>query len=149
MPYLAMIDRLREFLRDPNSALILCGYSFRDDHLNDTILQGLQYTQTAVAFALLFEELEKYHSLATKAVDHANLIVLARDGGIIGGQRVQWIDKTGPPAAKDATPWIEWLPSSNGKSIAQFALGSFGILGQFAHELAGHVRRQPEEASHV
>lgn len=149
MPYLAMIDRLREFLRDPNSALILCGYSFRDDHINDTILQGLEYTQTAVAFGLLFDEMEKYESVAAKAVDQANLIVLAKDGGIIGGQRVTWTEKSAESVAEDDNKWVKWVRSGNGNSIAQFTLGDFRVLGQFLHELAGHVRRQPEEASHV
>ena len=149
MPYLAMIDRLREFLRDPNSALILCGYSFRDDHINDTILQGLAYTQTAVAFALLFEEMKKYEFVAARAVDQANLIMLAKDGGVIGGQRITWTEKSTEAAAEDDNAWLKWVPSSNGNSTAQFALGDFRFLGRFLHELAGHVRRQPEEASHV
>lgn len=149
MPYLAMIDRLREFLRDPNSALILCGYSFRDDHINDTILQGLEYTRTAVAFGLLFDEMEKYESVAAKAVDQANLIVLAKDGGIIGGQRVTWTEKSAESVAEDDNEWVKWVRSGNGNSTAQFTLGDFRVLGQFLHELAGHVRRQPEGASHV
>lgn len=41
MPYLAMLDRLRAFLRQPSAAFILCGYSFRDDHINEVIIQGL------------------------------------------------------------------------------------------------------------
>ncbi len=149
MPYLAMIDRLREFLRDPNSALILCGYSFRDEHINDTILQGLEYTQTAVAFALLFETLEKYESVATKAVDRANLIVLAEDGGIIGGQRVTWIEKSAESVAEEDSPWLKWEPVTNGNSAAQFKAGDFRVLGRFLHRLAGHVRRPLKGTSDV
>jgi len=42
MPYLAMIDRLRAFLKKPSSVLITCGYSFRDVHINANFLEGLQ-----------------------------------------------------------------------------------------------------------
>ena len=33
MPYLAMIDRFRSFLRKRRATLVLCGYSFGDEHL--------------------------------------------------------------------------------------------------------------------
>ena len=41
MPYLAMVDRLRAFVRKPSSVLVVCGYSFRDEHLNACLLEGL------------------------------------------------------------------------------------------------------------
>ncbi len=149
MPYLAMIDRLRDFLRDPSSALILCGYSFRDEHINDTILQGLEYTQTAVAFALLFENLDKYSSVAVAAVDRPNLIVLGRDGGIIGGQRLKWIEMNAESPMADESKWIKWVPSTDGKRAATLTLGDYRVLGRFLQELAGHVRRQPGGDTYV
>ena len=100
-------------------------------------------------FGLLFDEMEKYESVAAKAVDQANLIVLAKDGGIIGGQRVTWTEKSAESVAEDDNEWVKWVRSGNGNSTAQFTLGDFRVLGQFLHELAGHVRRQPEGASHV
>jgi hypothetical protein len=42
MPYLAMLDRLRAFLKQPAGVLIIAGFSFGDDHLNEIIVQGLQ-----------------------------------------------------------------------------------------------------------
>ncbi len=42
MPYLAMIDRLRAFFSLSNPVLVVCGYSFADDHLNEVLLDGLR-----------------------------------------------------------------------------------------------------------
>ena len=44
MPYLAMVDRLRAFLKQPTSTLILCGYSFRDEHVNEVYRDGNDLT---------------------------------------------------------------------------------------------------------
>lgn len=43
MPYLAMIDRLRAFLKQPTATLVICGYSFRDQHLNEVITGASVY----------------------------------------------------------------------------------------------------------
>jgi hypothetical protein len=41
MPYLAMMDRLKAFLAKARAVLIICGYSFRDVHINSLISQAL------------------------------------------------------------------------------------------------------------
>ena len=86
MPYPAMLDRLRNVLRQPTAAFVLCGYSFRDGHINDTIVQGLQYTRTSIVYALLFDDMQEYPQAEEIANRHPNLNVLARDGGIVGGR---------------------------------------------------------------
>jgi hypothetical protein len=42
LPFLAFQDRLRKFLTIGEGLLITCGYSFRDQHLNEIIFQGLR-----------------------------------------------------------------------------------------------------------
>jgi hypothetical protein len=54
MPYLAMIDRLKHFLKRPSAALVVCGYSFADVHLNEVLRQGLSANPRAHAFGLLY-----------------------------------------------------------------------------------------------
>ena len=39
---------------------VLCGYSFRDGHINDTIVQGLQYTRTSIVYAHLLDDMQEY-----------------------------------------------------------------------------------------
>ena len=54
LPYLAMLDRLKAFFTNGQAVLITCGYSFSDQHLNETILQGLSGNPTANCFGLIY-----------------------------------------------------------------------------------------------
>jgi len=148
MPYLAMLDRLRAFLKKPTATLILCGYSFRDEHINEIIVQGLQCTQTAIAFALMFDEAAKCSQAVSLAVTRPNLNILARDGGVIGGQEAIWPEKDAEAVSSDTGHWVTWTPidpaNDKDKHRAEFALGDFAVFGQFLQELVGTVR-QPTE----
>jgi hypothetical protein len=138
MPFLAMIDRLRAFLKKTTAVLILCGYSFRDEHINEVIIQGLEGTQTAIAFALLFGALAGHADAVALARAHPNLTILARDGAVICGQESKWPEKDGGPAATGGSKWVTWAPASKkGKLSAEFGLGDFAVLGRFLEEIAG------------
>lgn len=141
MPYLAMIDRLRAFLKQPTSTLIFCGYSFRDEHINEVIVQGLQSSQTAIAFALLFGRINEYLQAAALARTQSNLNLLARDGGVIGAQKVMWPEKDAESVSAENGRWLRWLPvdpeKQKGKCSTEFMLGDFAVFGQFLQELVG------------
>lgn len=146
MPYLAMIDRLRAFLKKPTATLVLCGYSFRDEHINEVILQGLEYTQTAIAFALLFEVIDNSPQAVLLARKSSNLNILARDGVVICGQKSKWLEKDAEQASVDNSKWVKWTPvdpaKADGKQRAEFTLGDFVIFGQFIQELVGVGRHR-------
>lgn len=149
MPYLAMLDRLRSFLRGSTAALVVCGYSFRDEHINETIVQGLQHSPTAVAFALMYEDIEKCPEATALAEVRPNLNVIARDAGVIGGRRQDWLrlDKESVPDVEQLS--ITWDPvdpsDANSKLKATFRLGDFAVLGLFLQQLAGEAQRSWEE----
>jgi hypothetical protein len=150
MPYLAMIDRLRAFLRKPTSTLVLCGYSFRDEHLNEAIVQGLQGTQTAIAFALLFDNLDKYQDAIKLAVRRQNLSLLARDGAVISGRKIMWSEKDADVVASAPAKWATWIPvdpaNASGKQVARFMLGDFAVFGEFLDELIGGAHQSMENS---
>lgn len=152
MPYLAMIDRLRAFLKQPTATLILCGYSFRDEHINEVILQGLECTQTAIAFALLFEEIDNYPQAVALACKRSNLDILARNGAVISSQKSKWLEKDAESVSVDNGKGVKWTPidpaNANSKLRAEFTLGDFEVFGQFLHELVGNVQ-QASEAPNV
>jgi hypothetical protein len=98
MPYLAMLDRLRVFFhgsgsRDRGSAgkqeddaprLIVCGYSFLDDHLNEVLLDGLRGNPNVQCFALMYSNLEDHDKVVKYAEKQSSLTVLARNGAVVG-----------------------------------------------------------------
>lgn len=140
MPYLAMVDRLRHFLRQSSSVLVTCGYSFGDAHLNEVILQGLEGNPTAIAFALLYKGVEDYPEAEAMAQQRANLSVLANDAGIIGTRQGKWMGQT----VDNDTGYsaIEWrTPDPQGGSAglydASLKLGAFECLGEFLADLIG------------
>ena len=152
MPYLAMIDRLRAFLKQPTATLVICGYSLRDEHLNEVIVQGLQCTPTAIAFALLFDKIAVYPQGVKLARERSNLSILARNGAVISGQESAWPEIDGESVSADNDKWVKWIPidpsNENGKRTAEFTLGDFAVFGQFLQELVGNAK-QPLEVPNV
>ena len=51
-PYSAFMDRLNLFLKQDDSVLFVCGYSFGDEHINERILSALQTNTTAHVFVM-------------------------------------------------------------------------------------------------
>lgn len=148
MPYLAMIDRLRAYLKQPTATIVLCGYSFRDEHINEVLLQGLQGTPTAIGFALLHGELKHYPQAVTLARQRSNLSLLAKDGAAISGQEAMWPEKDAGAESVNVMRWVKWTPldaaKEDSKWKAEFELGNFAAFGEFVHELAG-IRYQALE----
>lgn len=140
MPYLAMIDRLRSFLKKPSSILITCGYSFRDQHLNANLLEGLQGNSTAIVFALVHGELKKYPNAIGLANTGANFNLLAEDEAIIGTKRALWIEKENTDNSSHQIA-VEWEAKdekkANSLKNARFKLGDFARFGALLEDLIG------------
>lgn len=90
MPYLAMLDRLREFLARGQAVLVTCGYSFADQHLNEVILHGLRSNPTAICFGLVYGARSGYPDALAIARMHPNLNLLAEDGAVLGTAERDW-----------------------------------------------------------
>lgn len=148
LPYLAMIDRLRAFLKQPTAVLVLCGYSFRDDHINEVIVQGLQSTPTAIAFGLLYGRLAEIPRATSLARNRSNLSILARDGAVISGQLCTWPQKNPESVSDDDAPWLTWVSvdddTENSWLTAEFMLGDFAVLGGFLQTLVGNSGHNSE-----
>jgi hypothetical protein len=141
MPYYAMIDRLRVFLRSDQCVLITCGYSFGDEHINAYIGQGLSGNPNAACFAMMYGD----RANSPKAVDlarrYANLTLLAADGGVIGTVERNWdsdVKDSANPALQIAvgTDLPDWRTKAPAKQC-KWLLGDFAAFGRFlAHQLS-------------
>lgn len=175
MPYLALIDRLNKFLRQNSAVLIMSGYSFNDEHLNDTILSALKANPTAMVIALLFQTLTykeeipgegehekvvrtitRYEQAVKLSENRSNLSVWAYDEAVIGGLRAKWC-----PVKKEYDPdenignavkgIVEYVKDAEGNDTDEklvrfeFHLGDFSVLGDFLQELIGREQFKIEE----
>lgn len=141
MPYLALIDRLRRFLSTPSSILIMLGYSFGDQHINDAIFQALQGTPSSAAFALMFDTLDKYPDAVSSAELRSNLSLLARDGAVVGTKKRNWGSLADQPSSNLPKGAVTWNKSASGSEwVPTFSLGNFNVFGSFVQELCGSVK---------
>jgi hypothetical protein len=154
MPYLAMLDRLRAFFhgettrkrgdaakRDEDAPrLIVCGYSFLDEHLNEILLDGLRGNRNAQCFALMYSNLSDHPRVLEYAMKQGNLTVLAKDGAVIGTRVGMY--RLGTAADDEHKQWLYEEdvstsdPTKSGKK-PKCRLGDFHYLGLFLEQLCG------------
>lgn len=152
MPYLAMLDRLKAFFhgnlannrgiggRQEEDAprLIVCGYSFLDDHLNEVLLDGLRGNRSAQCFALMHSNLENYPRLVKYAEKQGNLTVLAKDGAVIGTRVGRY--RPGTHGGEEHKPWLYEdiaMKSGSAENQTRCRLGDFHYLGLFLEQICG------------
>ncbi len=90
MPYLVMLDQLREFLKAPSATLVALGYSFGDDHINELLDHELRSNPSATVFGLQFNNLQDYPSACSLAASQPGLTLIAADGGVRAGTKAKW-----------------------------------------------------------
>jgi hypothetical protein len=122
LPYVAMLDRLRAFLRQGQPVLVTCGYSFADEHLNDIIFESLRRNKSGAAYGLLFRDFVEERA-ADLARRHAppNVSLLARDKAALRGVLGDWKAQESP----------------SGPVKAEFKLGDFGAFSDFLNQVSG------------
>jgi len=147
MPYLAMMDRLRSFLKKPSAVLIVNGYSFNDNHLNEILADGLRGNSTAIIFALVYGKIKKYDNAIKIAGTNHNFNLLAEDEAVIGTRRAAWVEREKGDLRE--YPEIEWVPKdpNNQDSIksAHFKLADFSFFGEFLESLIGKEIKEDRE----
>lgn len=105
-PYTALGDRLTNFIKQDDTVLIVCGYSFGDEHINERINTALSMNPLGHVYVLLYDivwnEGKKEYSftedsaLAKMAVSNSKISVFASRSAVIGGVFGQWRLKREP-----------------------------------------------------
>ncbi|HXQ20082.1 MAG TPA: SIR2 family protein, partial [Candidatus Acidoferrales bacterium] len=85
LPYSALFDRLRGFLRQPDTMLLACGFSFRDAHVSAVIEEALSSTPATSVIAFQHATLTEEKTATSIAERRSNLSVYANDGATING----------------------------------------------------------------
>ena len=131
MPYLALFDRLRGFLSQRGALLVVCGYSFRDRHINALLRDGLQANPTASVIGLVHSSLTKYAAACELARVQTNFGLYGRDSAIIGTREATWDRDPGPPAE------VTGVYRNGGWQVR---LGDFAELGSLLRGLLDRSR---------
>ncbi len=145
LPYLAMLDRLRDFSGRGQAVVVCCGYSFADQHLNEVIMNGLRGNPTAMCFGLMYGARAQYKEGIRCATRQPNLSLFAEDGAILGTLDRDWHEKD------ESSHPLHGLSAHFEPSIAEgqpaqnkFLLGDFKRLGDF---LAYQLNRNDDHAA--
>ena len=138
LPFLVFQDRLRRFLSSGETLLIIAGYSFCDEHLNEIIFQALRANKRLAITALMFgdsnEENKKRitdEKVLKFGFENPNLTVIGPDKGCIGGVITEWnIDEA---ELEELLFWDNTdknLNLGSFSSFAEYLKMNFGILAQ-------------------
>ncbi|MDX3966819.1 MAG: SIR2 family protein [Bradyrhizobium sp.] len=125
VPFVVLQDRLRRALHQPETLVIVAGYSFGDAHLNELLFDAAVRRERSEFVAFCYSEIPD--ALADRANTTPNLQVAGSREAILGGVRGNWK----PPADAPAELWEN----------DQLALRDFGKLAAY---LARSAAREPE-----
>ena len=95
VPFLVLQDRFRRALQQPETLVLISGYSFGDDHLNELIFDAATRRERSEFLAFLYSDIPD--ALAERAEITPNLQIISRTEAIIGGIRANWKEPADPP----------------------------------------------------
>lgn len=125
VPFVVLQDRLRRALHQPETLMIIGGYSFGDAHLNELLFDAAVRRERSEFIAFCYSEIPE--ALADRASTTPNFQILSGREAILGGVRGDW-----KPSAD--VPTDLWEQD-------QFSLRDFGKLTAY---LARSAAREPE-----
>lgn len=90
LPYLSFMDRLKAFLKEDDGIIITCGYSYGDEHINESLLQGLSMTKTSHVIAFFFDDFDEASEISHLAKAEPRLSIYGKDNAVINGKFGKW-----------------------------------------------------------
>tara|TARA_R110002110_G_scaffold63240_3_gene176047 strand:+ start:3501 stop:4733 length:1233 start_codon:yes stop_codon:yes gene_type:complete len=132
-PYAAFTDRLSRFLEQDDALLIVAGFSFGDEHINNLVFGTLENRPRTHVYALQFDELSEDSDLVKRAYQRRNMIVIGPRTGIIGGRRAAWAPVESPSFMDGVFELTANAPTDNGENAGD-AEAKEGVMkiGDFA-----------------
>lgn len=103
-PYESLLDRLSNFLKQDDSILFTCGYSWGDEHINSRIISALKTNTSSHIIGLLFDKPEPITEdckLVKLGLENSKLSLYGSRNAVIGRNYGEWRLKTEP--TKDDT----------------------------------------------
>ena len=127
LPFIAYQDRLRRFLLTGETLLVVLGYSFRDQHMNEVLAQALRANTRLAVVAFMFDE--PTDELIALAEMNRNLSVLSPKSACIGGDYAGWLLSGTKQSGEEWPFWDE--------AKSEFVLGNFAYFATFLDAITG------------
>lgn len=129
-PYSALFERLREFLKTPDSLLICTGFSFFDSHISAVMDEALAANTHTAIIAFQYREIVREPYAVRLATRRPNMSVYASDGAVISSVSGNW-----QPGDAPNDEWLQirktfWNSGAN-ENKGAFILGDFARLTLF------------------
>ena len=128
VPFVVLQDRFRRALNQPETLVLVSGYSFGDSHLNEMIFDAARRRPRSEYTVFCYGEIPE--SLADIAAMTPNLQAVARREAILGGMRADW-----KPPEDNETPEGVWSHASE-EADGGFALVDFAKLAAYLAQSA-------------
>ncbi|HUA73828.1 MAG TPA: SIR2 family protein [Solirubrobacteraceae bacterium] len=122
VPFVVLQDRFRRSMQHRETLMLITGYSFTDQHLNEMIFDAAQRRPRSEFIALCHRDIPTV--LREKATSTPNLQALGSKEAVIGGLCEGW------SASADVPPDL-WMDDA-------FGLGDFGRLASFLARSSPH-----------
>lgn len=116
VPFLVLHDRFRAALAEPESLVLVSGYSCSDDHLNETLFEAAESHPRSEICVFCFDEIPEV--LEARAMETPNLQALSPKRAIVSAVDAGWQDPSDP------------VPEEIYKD-GSFGLGDFRAMAQF------------------
>ncbi|WP_344814790.1 SIR2 family protein [Microlunatus aurantiacus] len=104
LPFVALMDRFRRALVEPETLTLVCGYSWGDEHLNEMLFDAAQRHPRSEIVALCFGVVPP--AVAQRAASTRNLMALSPEQGIIDGQLGTWISGADIPGVFESGRYL-------------------------------------------
>lgn len=140
-PYESLMDRLSNFLKQDDSILITCGYSWGDEHINSRIVSALKTNTSSHVIGLLHDKVwdidtNKYDFALTSecdaakiALDNPKVSLYGYRNAVIGCKYGNWKLKSEPD--KEDTVKVNLYFDEDGYTSEEDALNTEKISEQF------------------
>ena len=134
LPFVALQDRLRKILGEGELLLLILGYGFGDQHINEIIFQGLRSNPRLSVVATVYEACRDDQGIVLPesvlhfGLEHRNLAIYGPDAVCVGGVISGWSDC--PAHAKGTWPF--WSATDH-----RFTLGDFSAFAAFLEGFIG------------
>jgi hypothetical protein len=135
-PYAAFMDRLSRFLEQDDALLIVAGFNFGDEHINNLIFGALESRPRTHVYALQFDDLAEESDLAKRAGQRPNMIVVTPHTGLIGGRRAVWAPVESPSFMAGVFELKEETPAGGEPTkIGRMKIGDFACFCGFLESM--------------